>query len=131
MIFGIRGPSSADFTPLGLLYSKVCPKTANPKTQEIQTSNRFSHIPSFRRTRLGTPSLEDAALALNTEFLVFLDQHVLVQGPIRHAPAMGSTGSTGTIGSYAAWGLEERRSMVLAEEMTSLGQERVPWPAGG
>jgi len=76
-------------------------------------------------------SFEDATLALNTEFLVFLDQHVLVQGPIRHAPAMGSTGSTGTIGSYAAWGLEERRSMVLAEEMTSLGQERVPWPAGG
>ena len=108
-------------------------RTQKPKKSRRPTVFHISpasDAPAWVRHRLGL-SFEDAALALNTEFLVFLDQHVLVQGPIRHAPAMGSTGSTGTIGSYAAWGLEERRSMVLAEEMTSLGQERVPWPAGG
>lgn len=62
--------------------------------------------------RLGRGT-EDAALALNTEYLVFLDQHVLVQGPIRHAPA-----------GAAAWGFKSRRSLVLAEEVASLGQER-------
>eukprot|EP00438_Fugacium_kawagutii_P008708 Skav236658 [mRNA] locus=scaffold3354:34053:36453:+ [translate_table: standard] len=64
--------------------------------------------------RLG-PGTEDAALALNTEYLVFLDQHVLVQGPIRNAPA-----------EAAAWGFESRRSLVLAEEVATLGQERAP-----
>ena len=61
---------------------------------------------------------EDATLALNSEYLVFLDQHVLVQSSLRHAPSRAS--------NTAAWGLRGRRSLVLAEEIAKLGQKPVP-----
>lgn len=68
--------------------------------------------------RTGLSRNEDATLALNSEYLVFLDQHVLVQSSLRHAPSRTS--------KTAAWGLRGRKSLVLAEEIAKLGQKRVP-----